>query len=86
MVIDRIQKNPSAYNLIIAEYSLPVMNGIELCEAIRRINPETRLILIADQNGADFEWYLNNGMIDRFMLKETFLEEFSEMFGYMEHE
>lgn len=86
VVIDRIQKNPSAYNLIIAEYSLPVMNGIELCEAIRRINPETRLILIADQNGADFEWYLNNGMIDRFMLKETFLEEFSEMFGYMEHE
>ena len=85
-VIDRIQKNPAAYNLIIAEYSLPVMNGIELCEAIRRINPEIRLILIADQNGADFEWYLNNGMIDRFMLKETFLEEFSEMFGYMDSE
>ena len=50
-------------------------------EVIRRINPEIRLILIAEQSGADFEWYLNNGMIDRFMLKEEFAEEFAEMFG-----
>ena len=54
---------------MIAEYTLPTMNGIELCEVIRRINPEIRLILIAEQSGPDFEWYLNNGMIDRFMLK-----------------
>ena len=29
---------------------------------------------------SDFEWYLNNGMIDRFMLKDEFAEEFAEMF------
>ena len=34
----------------------------------------------AEQGGADFEWYLNNGMIDRFMLKDEFAEEFAEMF------
>ena len=56
------------------------MNGIELCEVVRRINQEIRLILIAEQGGADFEWYLNNGMIDRFMLKDEFTEEFAEMF------
>ena len=65
---------------MIAEYTLPTMNGIELCELIRRINPEIRLILIAEQSGPDFEWYLNNGMIDRFMLKDEFAEEFAEMF------
>ncbi len=80
-LIDRIQKNPAAYDMVIAEYTLPTMNGIDLCEVIRRINPEIRLILIAEQSGADFEWYLNNGMIDRFMLKEEFAEEFAEMFG-----
>ncbi len=79
-LIDRVQKNPSAYDLLIAEYTLPTMNGIELCEVVRRINPEIRLILIAEQGGADFEWYLNNGMIDRFMLKDEFAEEFAEMF------
>ena len=55
------------------------MNGIELCEVIRRINPEIHLILIAEQSGPDFEWYLNNGMIDRFMLKAEFREEFAEL-------
>lgn len=80
-LINRIQKNPAAYDLVIAEYTLPTMNGIDLCEVIRRIHPEIRLILIAEQSGADFEWYLNNGMIDRFMLKEEFAEEFAEMFG-----
>ena len=64
---------------MIAEYTLPTMNGIELCEVIRRINPEIRLILIAEQSGPDFEWYLNNGMIDRFMLKAEFREEFAEL-------
>ena len=78
-LIDRIQKNPDAYELVIAEYTLPTMNGIELCEVIRRINPEIRLILIAEQSGPDFEWYLNNGMIDRFMLKTEFREEFAEL-------
>ena len=79
-LIDRVQKDPSAYDLLIAEYTLPTMNGIELCEVVRRINPEIRLILLAEQGGADFEWYLNNGMIDRFMLKAEFTEEFAEMF------
>lgn len=79
-LIDRVQKDPSAYDLLIAEYTLPTMNGIELCEVVRRINPEIRLILIAEQGGADFEWYLNNDMIDRFMLKDEFAEEFAEMF------
>ena len=78
-LIDRIQKNPDAYELVIAEYTLPTMNGIELCELIRRINPEIRLILIAEQSGPDFEWYLNNGMIDRFMLKTEFREEFAKL-------
>ena len=78
-LIDRIQKNPDAYELVIAEYTLPTMNGIELCEVIRRINPKIRLILIAEQSGPDFEWYLNNGMIDRFMLKAEFREEFAEL-------
>ena len=55
-LIDRVQKDPSAYDLLIAEYTLPTMNGIELCEVVRRINPEIRLILIAEQGGADFEW------------------------------
>lgn len=75
-LIDRIQKTPTAYELVIAEYTLPTMNGIELCEVIRRLNPEIRLILLVKQGGADYEWYLNNGMIDRFILTSDFEKEF----------
>lgn len=75
-LIDRIQKTPAAYELVITAYQLPTMNGIELCEIIRRLNPEIRLILLVKQGGADYEWYLNNGMIDRFILTSDFEKEF----------
>lgn len=75
-LIDRIQKDTAAYELVIAEYTLPTMNGIELCKVIRRLNPEIRLILLVKQGGADYEWYLNNGMIDRFILTSDFEKEF----------
>lgn len=75
-LIDRIQKDTAAYELVIAEYTLSTMNGIELCEVIRRLNPDIRLILLVKQGGADYEWYLNNGMIDRFILTSEFEKEF----------
>lgn len=75
-LIDRIQKDTAAYELVIAEYTLSTMNGIELCEVIRRLNPEIRLILLVKQGGADYEWYFNNGMIDRFILTSEFEKEF----------
>lgn len=78
-LIDRIQKDTDAYELVITEYNLPAMNGIELCETIRRLNPKIRLLLVGEQNDAEYEWYLNNGIIDRFMLKSEFHTEFSEL-------
>lgn len=75
-LIDRIQKEPAAYDMVITAYQLPTMNGIELCEIIRRLNPSIRLVLVAKQGGADYEWYLNNGMIDRFILTSEFEKEF----------
>ena len=75
-LIDRIQKDPAAYDMVITAYKLPTMNGIELCEIIRRLNPGVRLVLVAKQGGADYEWYLNNGMIDRFILTSDFEKEF----------
>ena len=77
-LLDRVQKTPSFYGLIIADEVLPMMNGIELCEMIRRMNPEIRLLLLSEQDGSDVQWYLNNGMIDRFMLKQDFFSEFEE--------
>ena len=78
-LIDRIQKDSAAYDMVITTYQLPTMNGIELCEIIRRLNPGVRLVLVAKQGGADYEWYLNNGMIDRFILASDFEKEFTTL-------
>ncbi|WP_432630495.1 ATP-binding protein [Brotaphodocola sp.] len=79
VLIDKVQKNPELYEMVIADYMIPMMNGIELCEILRRVNPEIRLILTSDQVETDFEWYRNNGMIDRFMTKTEFQEDFQHI-------
>lgn len=79
VLLDKVQKNPGIYEMVIADYVTPMMNGIELCEVLRRINPEIRLILTSDQLETDFEWYRNNGMIDRFMTKVEFQEDFQHI-------
>lgn len=79
VLIDKVQKNPDLYEMVIADYMIPMMNGIELCEILRRVNPEIRLILTSDQVETDFEWYRNNGMIDRFMTKTEFQEDFQHI-------
>ncbi|WP_432628591.1 ATP-binding protein [Brotaphodocola sp.] len=78
-LIDKVQKTSGLYEMVIADYMLPMMNGIELCEVLRRVNPEIRLILTSDQIETDFEWYRNNGMIDRFMTKTEFQEDFQHI-------
>lgn len=79
VLIDKVQKNPELYEMVVADYMIPMMNGIELCEILRRVNPEIRLILTSDQVETDFEWYRNNGMIDRFMTKTEFQEDFQHI-------
>ena len=37
----REQKDPTVCDHLLAEYTLPMMNGNDLCEVIRRTNPET---------------------------------------------
>lgn len=48
-IIARMQKNSACCELVIAEYFLPVMNGIELLEIVRRLNPRIRLLLVVEK-------------------------------------
>lgn len=68
-VISKIQKHPDYCDLIITDYSMPYMNGVELCELIRKLNPRIRLILMSGTADIRFNWYLKNAFIDEFILK-----------------
>ena len=64
-VINQVQKSPDCCQILIAEYILPMMNGIELLEIIRRINPNIFLVLVVEQKSPDLDWYVNNRIIDK---------------------
>ena len=44
---NHIQKYPNNYGLILSDYRMPVMNGIELCTKLMRINSEFKVILMS---------------------------------------
>jgi two-component system response regulator (stage 0 sporulation protein F) len=42
--LEKVKQNP--YELIITDYMMPTMDGLELAKAVREISPETKLVLI----------------------------------------
>jgi len=49
--LNRIKNNPQAYDLIITDYSMPEMNGIELSREIHKYNNDIPIILISGLGG-----------------------------------
>ncbi len=75
-VIAKIQKHPDSCDLILTDYSMPCMNGVELCEIVRKLNPQIRLILMSGTEDVRFSWYLKNAFIDEFILKSELAKRF----------
>ena len=70
-----LQKNVGWCDMILAGYSLPSMNGVEFLQIARRINPEIRLVLVAERRDPDLEWYQNNAMIDAILERDNLERE-----------
>lgn len=68
-VLSKLQKNHNYCDVILTDYSMPSMNGLELAEIIRKLNPSIRMILMSGEENTDFDWYLKNQFIDMFILK-----------------
>ncbi len=79
--ISRLQKDPYSCDTVIAGYTLKHMNGIELLEIIRRLNPSVQVILISDGTDTDLQWYLNNRIIDRIILRSDLERELLSLAG-----
>lgn len=67
--IELIEKSPT-FHVIISDYKMPKMNGVELLEKVRSISPETIQIMLTGQ--ADMQAIINlinKGKIFRFLTK-----------------
>lgn len=80
-VIAKIQNNPNYCDLILTDYSMASMNGIELCELIRKLNPDIYLVLMSGLSDISFDWYLKNRFIDEFILKTELANRLPKLLG-----
>ena len=77
--LSRLQKDPKCCDIIVASYTLDSMNGIEFLEIARKLNPDICLILASESDDADLQWYVNNRIIDRIIMKDKLLEELDKL-------
>lgn len=68
-VLARLQNNKNCCDIILTDYSMPSMNGLEFAAVVRRLNPAIRLVLMSGAYEPQFDWYLKNRFIDAFVLK-----------------
>lgn len=77
-VLSKLQKNHDYCDVILTDYSMPSMNGLELSEIVRKLNPSIRIVLMSGSDNTDFDWYLKNEFIDAFILKSDLTAKIKE--------
>lgn len=80
-VLSRLQRQRDYCGLVITDYSMPAMDGLELAGVIRRLNPKIRIILMSGAEDGRFEWYLKNRVVDGFVLKTELYERLARLLG-----
>lgn len=68
-VLSKLEKGNLDCDAVLTDYSMPSMNGLELCQIIRKQKPDIRLFLMSGVNDSQFDWYQKNQFLDAFILK-----------------
>jgi DNA-binding NtrC family response regulator len=66
------KKNKKNYRLVIADWRMPNLDGLELLKKVKKLNPNVRTILISAyevENEPLFQRFLKDGIIDKFIQK-----------------
>lgn len=71
--IARFQYSPC--DLLITDYEMPEINGLQLGQRIRSLSPQTRIVIMTGLWRASAEEEMNNPTIDAWLFKPFKLEE-----------
>jgi DNA-binding NtrC family response regulator len=72
LALKHFKNNKKNYRLVIADWRMPGMNGLQLLKNIRKLNPKVRTILISAyevENEPLFQRFMKEGIIDKFIQK-----------------
>ena len=70
--LKHFKKNKKDYRLVIADWRIPNLDGLELLKKVKKPNPNVRTILISAyevENEPVFQRYVKGGIIDKFIQK-----------------
>lgn len=73
--LDLIMANPSNYNMVITDVSMPLMSGIELCKVIKEKFPHIKVLVISMHNSITIVKDALAAEADGYMLKNTGQDE-----------
>jgi DNA-binding NtrC family response regulator len=72
LALKHFKNNKKNYRLVIADWRMPKLNGLELLKKIKKLNPNVRTILISAyevENEPLFQRFMKEGIIDKFIQK-----------------
>jgi CheY-like chemotaxis protein len=67
--LEMIRAQPHQFDLIISDFSMPQMNGIQLAEEIKRINPGIHIILLSGYSSDVPKKQIKSTVINDFITK-----------------
>ena len=77
--LGEIKKHMDQWDLILTDYTMPVMNGLEFSGILRSLGYRGRIFLVSGNLSQDVQWYQGNGIIDGFLEKPVTLSEIEKV-------
>lgn len=77
--LGEIKKHMDQWDLILTDYTMPVMNGLEFSGILRSLGYRGRIFLVSGNLSQDVQWYQDNGIIDGFLEKPVILSEIEKV-------
>jgi DNA-binding NtrC family response regulator len=87
--LEHFKENKEAYVLVISDLRMPELDGLELLENVKALNPNVRTILTTayDADGNDkFQEYTKEGIIDLFLPKPVTISRLCQNVSDMIHD
>ena len=78
-VLSLIQNQELHTDLILTDYAMPTMNGLEFAEIVRRLDPALPIFLVSSAADKSYDSYLRRKVIDRFIYKTDLIKELDEL-------
>lgn len=76
--VEVFQKNQESINFIISDIQMPILNGLDMIEKIKEINPEIPAILVTSHGEFDYFMRANDLGVYRYIQKPLDVSELFE--------